>query len=173
MQASKYMNDRGCITFHHAQKQLQPYRDKLEMGDGIRQNVGECGSKINNTSDKSCDCTFFSTYQAPCMQILFVRDIGNNDVFSPELFYSRYLRSNFSFQATNDEEMLENHDNIDMGSMDRDNDDSSLNDRDRYNIVMTLLIRLGSVISAHSTKQFLEYISNLEDIQQKVRRGER
>ena len=38
---------------------------------------------------------------------------------------------------------------------------------------MPLLIRLGSVISAYSTKQFFEYISNLEDTEQKVRRGER
>ena len=58
-------------------------------------------------------------------------DIGNN-VFSPELFYSRYL-SNFSFQSTNDEEMLENRDNIDIelepsGSMDGDNDGRSLSD---------------------------------------------
>ena len=29
-QASKYLNDRGCITFYQAQKQLQTYRDKLE-----------------------------------------------------------------------------------------------------------------------------------------------
>ena len=37
--------------------------------------------------------------------------------------------------------------------MDGDNDDRSLSD----NIIMLLLNRLGSVISAHSTKQFLEY----------------
>lgn len=177
-QASKHLNDRGCTTFHLAQKNLQTFRDNLEVVDGgIRQSFGEGDVKVYKTSDKSCDCTFFSTYQAPCMHILFARDSSNNVVFSPELFHSRYLRNN-DIPVTNDEEMVENPGSINsefeqpVNVDEPDDEDRSLSDRERYSIVMPLLVRLGSVISAHSTKQFLAYISNLEDIEQKVRRGE-
>ena len=50
---------------------------------------------------------------------------------------------------------------------------NALSDRQKYKIVMPMLVKIGNLISCHSTNQFYQYLDDLGNFEKKVRRGQR
>ena len=175
--ASQNLNDRGCTIFHIAQKLFEKYRSKLSPDpNGVAHEFDENSRKVYGTTSVSCDCSFHTTHQAPCLHILFFREQGNEG-FSKNTFNNRYFKmdeghSDITFPISREEEnTTSDHDDLEL---DMDNDDNvvSLDEREKYKIVTPILLRIGSVISAHSSNQFLKYIDELNHIERRIRRGE-
>ena len=71
--AAKVLNDRGCIIFHQAQKNLEKKLEKLtQVDDGIRE-IFRSGEFTYCTTETSCNCAFAQNHTAPCAHILFLR----------------------------------------------------------------------------------------------------
>ena len=172
--ASKHLNDRGCTIFHIAQKSLEKNRSKMSVAlNGIKHDFDESSYKVYDTTSLSCTCSFFSTHQAPCSHILFFRE-QNEENFTVELFHSRYLKavdlSSVLVFPCNQE--VEEYPNDELTDNRQDELSGSLDQREKHNIVTPVLLRIGSLISAHSTNQFLEYVDELEALEKRVRKGQ-
>ena len=50
---------------------------------------------------------------------------------------------------------------------------NTLSDRQKYKIVTPILVKIGNLISSHSTNQFYQYLDDLGKFEKKVRRGRR
>ena len=50
--------------------------------------------------------------------------------------------------------------------------DDSLDQKDKYKFVTPILLRIGNIISAHSSSQFLRHIDELDQMERRIRRGE-
>ena len=112
------------------------------------------------------------------MHILFFRSARLPDlVFSPDLFNRRYLRD-ASLALL--EQPVANDDNNDINlptnnvvdDVLEQEQDFVLNDKQKYSMVMPILLRIGNMISSHSTKNFLHYLDSLNELEKKVRRGQ-
>ena len=57
--------------------------------------------------------------------------------------------------------------------MEEEVDTLVLSDRQKYNKVMPVLLRLGNLVSVHGTKVFLDYMDEIEIAEQRVRRGQK
>ena len=178
-EASKVLNDRGCVLFHSAQKKLEKVEIFLSLEERKVVHRLNGGSKVYSTTLESCDCMFVYNHQAPCSHILFMRVKDPNvPVFSPELFHKRYLRESMSLQSLDTENVsvgmedgVRNEVVDDMLTVETEYD-IALSDRKKYAMVMPILIRLGNLISCHPTKMFLHYLDRMNDFEKRIRRGQ-
>ena len=174
-EASKWLNDRGCILFHAAQKRLADVKEKLAIDDDKVIEEFSGGSRNYNTTLTSCSCSFASTHQAPCAHILYMR-AENQEEFSPEAFHPRYHRSSgLDMQAAADFS-ANTEQNVPDVSDDENNNEAEeemvLNDRQKYARVMPILLRIGNLISCHPNKKFLQYMDALNELERRVRKGQ-
>ena len=68
-------------------------------------------------------------------------------------------------------------DAIELNSNQMDESDefetNALSDRQKYKIVMPILVKIGNLISCHSTNQFYQYLDGLGKFEKKIRSGQR
>ena len=169
--ASRYLNDRGCTIFHSAQKMLEKYREKLSLDPtGVRMD-----QKLYETTSLTCNCSFHKTHQSPCLHILFLRE-NDNEGFSENLFINRYYKNNnqpsdivFHVNDKNNDQ-----DVISDSVIEEDDEDNiaALDEREKYKIVTPIVLRIGNLIAAHSSRKFLQYIDQLESVEKLIRHGQ-
>ena len=174
--ASKLLNDRGCVVFHAAQTRLKDVFDKLSVvDDEVIEKFSRGASRAYQTTLSSCSCSFVSNHQSPCAHILFLRAEKAEEIFSPDLFHPRYLRASSSFtDVSNLGDNIPEDPNQD-GSFDEEDtieEEVVLNDKQKYNLVTPILLRIGNLISCHPTKKFLQYLDGLNELEKRIRRGQ-
>ena len=184
-EASKVLNDRGCVIFHQAQKKLEMIKKDLKEDEagGVCQQFTN-GSKTYQATDTACNCTFFLNHQAPCVHILFLRSHRQeHNVFPQDLFHLRYHRVDSLIDVLEDQsEQLQRPEVNDDNCLDNEHDDISdpendepilvLSDRQKHAKIFPILMRLGNLISSHPTKKFLQYLDALNEVEKRVRRGQ-
>ena len=144
------------------------------------------GKEIQYTTTcETCSCSKFSSFQAACIHILYRREDEkrNNDtfpLFCKNMFNKRYHRSGELIDILNAQVDIEvemqdaavEHGLVD-DIMEEEVDTLVLSDRQKYNKVMPVLLRLVNLVSVHGTKVFLDYLDEIEIAEQRVRRGQR
>ena len=75
-EASLALNDKGCKVFNLALKALEARRGNLDLqNDGVKETFRD-GSVVEYIStNKSCNCSSFKSFQAACAHILFIREL--------------------------------------------------------------------------------------------------
>lgn len=107
--------------------------------------------------------------------MLFWRE-EKHEMFCKEIFHTRYWKNNdilpqIEIEAAEGDEsniIFENDETVTQDTL----EDESLDEKEKYKIATPILLRIGSLISAHSTNQFLGYVEELEEVERKVRRGQ-
>ena len=188
-EASKHLNDTGCIRLYTSLSLLTKRREKLSLSDdGVEEIFGEGPEneqrKVYDTSDMSCNCTFFVQHQCPCRHILFFRQSIQLPLFEKELFHERYYLersedlqddlNNFSFN--NNDEDDENDDQEDLEVIDdtlEQSEENVLNSNQKHNIIFLELLKISNLVASHGTKKFLDYVEEFRRIETIVRKGGR
>ena len=190
-EASCELNDKGCKIFNTTLNSLEKKRDKLnksEETDGhIEEKYDDEKTATYVTTDATCSCSAFSTYQAPCVHIVFRRELDklddpNKKIFDAGLFHSRYHRKEVLIDVLRNANNEVDDDNI------RDFEDNTrvfaapvgmlseepfaLDDRQKYKKIMPLLLQIGNLVCAHSTKTFYDYLTEFEKVENYVRKGD-
>ena len=104
--------------------------------------------------------------------MLFLRE-NENEGFSNDMFHIRYFKNGEDYTMT---EITITEPEIDACDTIFENEDinvdDSLDQKDKYKIVTPILLKIGNIISAHSSSQFLRYIDELGQMERRIRRGE-
>ena len=140
--------------------------------------------KVYTTSRTSCNCSFRVEHQAPCRHIIFIRSMDDeSDVFSVDMFHERYHRIEFNPLSAEpvEEELTNGFTDLDaeeetMSDTDIGDDPDdlhNLSDTEKFKHVMPILLKIGNLISKHSTNDFYGYIEDLEDFEKAIRRRQR
>ena len=148
------------------------------------------GKEIKYTTTcETCSCSKFSSLQAACIHILFLRENENRGdpefpLFSQNMFNKRYHREAGGLinvlKAQHDSEEVEMQETgyevfenaLEDDIVEEQVDTLVLTDRQKYNKIMPFLLRLGNLISVHGTKSFMEYMEEVELAEKRVRRGQ-
>ena len=177
-EASLFLNDKGCKLFNTALKALEEKRENLEIVDDTLEETYRDGSKVKyDASDISCTCSAFKNFQAPCVHILFIREIASTtdeNMFKVENFHERYHRKRNLLE-------IFDHDDEDFVREEALNqiaenectpaEPEVLNDKQKFKMIMSRLLTIGNLVSLHPTKKFYEYLSEFEKVENLVRRG--
>lgn len=186
-EASLSLNDKGCRIYNQTLSRLEAMRDKLEISDeGVKQKLG--GDKENNylTTCDHCSCAKFANFQAACIHVLFRREHEKTinpgfPLFSQSIFNKRYHRHEGLVDLlsetdvptpTENAEVVTSHDMVD-DIMEEEVDTLVLSDKQKYNKIMPVLLRLGNLVSVHGTRVFLDYLTEIEEVEKRVRRGQK
>ena len=182
-EASQVLNERGCVIFHRALKNLGERKSSMtRCEDGcIEESFKDGNSKVYASTHVTCDCTFRKEHRAPCHHILLVRkDDDNLPMFDSDLFDPKYIRKKVdeSVMSPTDNDthpLINTNENSpeDLEIVDPCDHDGeiSLTDREKYKIIMPILTNLGNIVSCHSTKSFLNYVDEFKQIENLVRKG--
>ena len=122
----------------------------------------------------------------PHADIIFLRSNNDQiDIFEVALFHKRYHRSTLLESGETEEEQIQeryNEENIpsssaevvsDTDDIDETNNFRSLSDNEKYKMIMSKLIKIGNLISAHNTTDFYNYLDDLENWEKSIRKGMR
>ena len=179
-ESADHLNDRGCIVFHQMLKVYEERKGNLSPClEGVVERFSS-GENIYHATSTSCDCTYSKEYQSPCRHIIFQRsEVENIHAFDKDLFHPRYHRcEDHSFDIPTQVTGGNNDDSFNSDVVDPYEDESDvtevvLTDRQKYNMIMPKLVKIGNLISCHSTNQFFQYLEDLEKFEKSVRRGQR
>ena len=184
-EASFTLNEKGCRIYNQTLNRLEIMRDKLEITEeGVKQKVGNGKESSYVTTCDQCSCTKFAHFQAACIHVLFRREYEKNNnhsfpLFSQSIFNKRYHRHeglvdllSEADALTDNTEVVNSHDMVD-DLIEEEVDTLVLSDKQKYNKIMPILIRLGNLVSVHGTKVFLEYLAEIEEVENRVRRGQK
>ena len=184
-EASLSLNDKGCRIYNQTLCRLEAMRDRLEISnEGVKQKLSV--DKENNylTTCDQCSCTKFANFQAACIHVLFRREHEKNNnpsfpLFSQAIFNKRYHRHEGLVDLisendvlTESMEVVTSHDIVD-DITEEEVDTLVLSDKQKYNKIMPVLLRLGNLVSVHGTKVFLNYLTEIEEVEKRVRRGQK
>ena len=176
-EASKVLNDRGCVIFHAALKKLFESKHKLTLNETGNVTEEYTADKLVSyqTTLTSCNCSFFQNHQSPCAHILFLRRSKSEPIFCLDIIHDRYIRGR-SVESTEDNSTNVNRDSDCLNvsfEVDHESEPSDLvlTDRQKYSMVTPILLRIGNLISCHPTKKFLQYLDGLNELEKRVRCG--
>ena len=101
-------------------------------------------------------------------------------LFSQSMFHTRYHRQEELVSLLSESETMAEITETEVTSyamvddiMEEEVDTLVLTDKQKYNKVMPLLLRLGNLTSVHGTRVFLNYFAELEEVEKRVRRGQK
>ena len=171
-EASLSLNDKGCRIYNQTLNRLEVVRDKLVFSEGVVSEIIS-GKEIQYTTTcETCSCSKFSSFQAACIHILYRREDEkrNNDtfpLFCKNMFNKRYHRSGELIDILNAQVDIEvemqdaafDHGLVD-DIMEEEVDTLVLSDRQKYNKVMPVLLRLGNLVSVHGTAYCIKCTSS-------------
>ena len=173
--ASRTLNDRGCIIFHAAQKKMKESLERFSHEDDtVIEKFSANKSRTYQTGLDSCTCSFFLNHQAPCAHVLFLRLSSSEEFFTKDLFNPRYLRSEIptDFLNNNREEIADEDPDLGNVSEEETVEDVALTDRQKYGMVMLILLRIGNLAACHPTKKFLKYLDGFNELEKRIRKGQ-
>ena len=190
-EASKHLNDLGCKTFFKSLCRFEEKRNNMELvAGGVKEIFSNDEEKNYTTTSSSCNCTFFANYQAPCSHMIYIRRLDNmydssKSIFNKAIFDIRYHRNEslinvFSCMESNphesinqdDEDLLMQVDTVEAPVSEEEHDvPAVMNDRQKFKMVMPLLVRIANIASVFGTNQFLEYFEDLQNVERKMRKG--
>ena len=161
MQTSQSLNDRGCILLHQVLKSLEERKEQMEI---VSEGVSESSNRYHTTSS-SCNCSFSINHQCPCRHILYLRyhfsDIGEK-IFNKNLFHQRYHLLvekdvvNDELLTDVDRELSSVSPAVLFDSLEHESkQDTTLDERQKYNIITPIMVNLANIISCHPTEKFL------------------
>ena len=185
-QASLALNDKGCKIFNQALKALETKRKDLELeenGNGVKEQYQDKTKVVYSSTDKSCNCSTFQTFQAACAHVLFVREHqehgGGPGLFSPDVFHERYHRKSALIEVL-DNPLDDDGTNDDLDDVDDflaavdviPEEPATLSDKEKFRLIMPKLTSIASLEALHPTKRFYEYMSEFEKVENYIRRGD-
>ena len=135
--------------------------------DGVLEKFKDSEQKVYRTTSLKCSCTFHVEHQAPCRHIIFLRTLDEDcDIFDIDMFNPRYHRVDLTSILYSSSGPINPSDKI--------HPVYALSDREKFiKQVMPILLKIGNLISSHSTRDFYCYLDYLEDLEKSIRRGQR
>jgi len=121
-------------------------------------------------------CTFHSNHQAPCRHILLMRKYETGfllSVLCASLIHVRDHRNNSTRSCTRDLTVMPMTPEIsleDVVSNDR-RTTHTLNNREKYNLMLSVVMEIASLASCNGTEQFTAYLSAIKKVARIVRTG--
>ena len=186
--ASLALNDRGCTVFDGMLKNFRLREKKLHIDpQGVLEEFSnkedeKIGEKLYRTTLTECNCTWRTQFQAPCRHIIFARHSDSaTEIFDAGMFNARYHRTSFdapdadiggAVGTEHDMGIEEVSSDLDE-ELDVGEDYRVLSDKEKFNLVMPVLLKLGNLISCHGMNDFYGFFDDLEDFEKCVRRGKR
>ena len=162
------------------------------VSGGVMETFSGGVKRSYTTTSSSCSCTFVANYQAPCSHMIYIRRLdsmydSSKHIFNKDVFHLRYHRNDFLINILSNTEregdasaadQLDNPNNQDnleeVVDYEEDVDETPvMDDRQKFKMVMPLLLKIANIASVCGTKQFLEYFEDLEIMEKKMRRGYR
>ena len=180
-EASLNLNAKGCKLFNLALKTLEVKRLDLELSEeGVKETFRDGKVVEYISTNETCNCSSFKTFQAACVHVLFVREVAkltdpSVHIFTLDIFHERYHRKNSLIDVLNNMDEAEESDRVeDPPIFDEMTpvEPAPLNDKEKFRKIMPILTTIGSLITLHPTKRFYEYLSEFEKIENYVRKGE-
>ena len=185
-EASKFLNEKGCILFYKALKSMSDREKTLSLSDNAVKEVFKNGeSKLYPVTDRSCICVYFRENLAPCHHMLYERQTNGAPLFDAGAFDRRYLRT----MADDDDDSSMQHApavdsdlqvDPDAGvRFDPDEDDGAqmeqvsltLTDREKFKVILPIMTNISNLVALHSTTQFIGYVEEFKKIENLVRKG--
>ena len=168
MQASQYLNDRGCILFHQVLKSLEERKEQMEIvSEGVSEN-----SKPYHTTCSSCNCSFSINH---CRHILYLRyhssEIGEK-IFDKNLFRQRYHLL-VEKDVVNDELLMDVDRELSSVSpaVVFDSNTKPNKTLPYINLITPLMVNLANIISYHLTENLLSYVNEISSLERRARKG--
>ena len=178
-EVAKVLNDTGCLQFKRSIERMREHQEKMFVeGDDRLTEVYRDGTeempKSYNTTDISCNCTYWKNWSCPCRHILFSRRSRGLPLFEKRLFPSfcwleRVDDLDVGKEEENDD-LEVNNVFIDLPS-DTEEDNVVLNAQQKYNIIRPQMERLTNMICRFGMKQFSALVKDLDVIEKRVRSG--
>ena len=141
---------KGCKLFNTALKALEEKRKNLEIVDDALEETYGDGSKVKyDASDISCTCSAFKNFQAPCVHILFIREIASTtdeNMFKVENFHERYHRKKNLLEVfDHDDENFDREETLNQIAENEctPTEPEVLNDKQKFKMIMSRLITIG------------------------------
>lgn len=181
-EASLALNDKGCKLFNSSLKALEEKRENLQLkDDGVEETYNDAKAVQYAATDKTCNCSAFKSFQAPCVHVLFRREIESSTdpfikMFTTDIFNRRYHRkSNLIDVLNNEDDGITNVDEPeDVATVHPtpNNEPAVLSNKQKFKKIMPMMMSIANLISLHPTKKFHEYVSEFEKIENHIRKGE-
>ena len=108
------------------------------------------------------------------MHILIFRE-KNGEAFTKDMFSTRYHKMDPTgvtyppYEVDNSVPFVDPED--DTITTDEVEHTDSLDEREKYRIVSPILLRISGVLCVHSTKNFLQYVDEIEKVENRIREG--
>ena len=179
-EVAKVLNDTGCLQFKRSIEQMREHQEKMYVeGDDrlteVYRDDGEETAKSYNTTDLSCNCTYWKNWSCPCRHILFSRQNRGLPLFEKRLFpafcwIQRVDDLDAGREEENDVEV--NNVFVDLPS-DTGEENVVLNAQQKFNIIRPRMERLTNMICRFGMNQFAALVSDLDVIEKRVRSGQR
>ena len=160
-EASRELNERGCMLFHKSLKMMNDRRPNLTSSqDGVMEKFQNGDSKLYTVTQNSCICTYNNQFKAPCFHILFYRERMGCHMFDVSAFDPRYHRKGIESGQTMAAEPGHHEQDcvIDVQACldyDSNEDVDVLTDHEKYRLITPILTNIGNLVSCYSTKAFL------------------
>ena len=185
-EASKYLNEKGCVSFHKSLKLMSERKKNLFASEhGVTEMFKDGESKLYQVTDRSCICTYYKENLAPCHHMLYHRHVNQSPMFDAEAFDRRYHHA--TVPDVNADPNVQNNPDVDSDLQADENDDIgfdsiqdvaqneevslALTDREKFKLIFPIMTSISNLVSLHSTNQFYSYMEEFKNVEKLVRRG--
>ena len=186
--AAGFLNRSGCLALKKSIGLFKKCERKMCMSEsGVTERSSLSGSagelrKNYQTSDRSCDCSYWRKNQHVCKHILYLRKAQNLPLFTPECFGDYYLK----VLQTDEVELPEdsyakNPDDPAPGESETDSsadsgdesiDSFTFSHNEKFRICQDSLAEVSELLPRFGTKEFSRYMWEIEILKNRMRRGE-
>ena len=187
-EAATVLNKTGGLAFKKSIDLMRKHEGKLSIVDcGVREIFGDNSDenvkeKVYSATEHNCNCTRWMQDRFPCRHILYFRKMENLSLLDVAIFAEFYLKEtenalqkDLSIVDDSDEKISHQMPEIDDKSLldsDEDNeDDYVLEPQEKYKIANDMMKELGDLLCHFGTREFRQYMWELELIKRRVRRG--
>ena len=179
--AGKVLNERGARKFKQSVDLMLRRREVMAMSEeGVTEiytRDGEATSKLYETTETSCSCTFFLNHRIPCRHIIFFRKDRQLSLFNKTLYRPFYHSDRaFDLYDTGDED--EDECAVDpeprgglLSPSESEVEDGVLEPEQKFKLAKEKANLLTHLISCQGTPEFLKRMEEFAIILQNARKG--
>ena len=184
--AAGVLNRSGCLALKKSIELYKKCERKMSMSEsGVSESSSLSGSagelrKNYQTTDRSCDCSYWRKNQHVCKHIVYLRKSQNLPLFTPECFADYYLKVILSDEVLLPENSQPKHaggpsqSEIDSSadSGEESPDTFAFSHNEKFRISQDSLAEVTELLPRFGTKEFSRYMWEVEILKKRIRRGE-
>ena len=185
-EAGTVLNSRGALKFKQSVDLMLKRREVMTMSEeGVTETYivdGEATSKLYETTETSCSCTFYLNHSIPCRHIIFLRKDRKLSLFDKTL-YRPFYHSDRAFDLYDDEdkdecdvdpvgpEFQRNFRGGSLSSSESEDEDGVIEPEQKFKQAQERANLLTHLISCQGSQEFLKRMQEFDIILQNARKG--